>query len=242
MTEEGSNSHKKYKNGRVFIIRPFKLKTNRKNEKIDFDRVDRELITPCIKALGLSGGTTGEFVKQGNIREDMFRELLSADLVIADISIHNANVFYELGIRHALRDQSTVLIKANQHTDPGAFDLSTDRYMSYDLDNPSKSISDLTEVITSTLQSESKDSPVFNLLPGLINMNPDKVIIVPFEFREKVEQNAHDKTALTQIRDETIGTPYETQGLRLIGNAQYKIADHTEAISTWERIRQYKPS
>jgi hypothetical protein len=37
--------------------------------------------------------------------------VLTADLVIADISIHNANVFYELGVRHALRDKKTFLIR-----------------------------------------------------------------------------------------------------------------------------------
>jgi hypothetical protein len=47
----------------------------------------------------VAGGTTAEINRAGNIREDMFRLLVVADLVIADVSIHNANVFYELGIR-----------------------------------------------------------------------------------------------------------------------------------------------
>ncbi len=241
MTEE-EITHKAYTNGRVFIVRPFNIKTNRKDETIDFDKVDNELISPCIEALGLSGGTTGEFVQQGNIREDMFRELLAADLVIADISIHNANVFYELGIRHALRDRCTILIKADQHTDPGIFDLSTDRYMSYDLDNPSNSIDKLTDVVTSTLQSEGKDSPVFKLLPGLTNMDPDKVVIVPLKFREEVDQFTHDKNkdGLTSLRDNlVIGQPWERQGLRMIGNAQYELADFDQAIKTWEAIRNH---
>jgi hypothetical protein len=52
-----------------------------------------------------------------------------ADLVVADISIHNANVFYELGIRHALRDRATVLIRAR--IDEVPFDLKRERYLSY---------------------------------------------------------------------------------------------------------------
>ena len=91
----------------AFIVRPFGIK-----QGIDFDRVDRDLISPALQALGFSGGTTGEFLQQGNIRTDMFEQLLIADLVIADISIHNANAFYELGIRHAFRDQHTFLIKS----------------------------------------------------------------------------------------------------------------------------------
>ena len=86
----------------AFIIRPFGTKNG-----IDFDRVEKELIRPALEKLKLSGGTTGEFIQQGNIRTDMFEQLLIADLVVADISIHNANAFYELGIRHAFRDKRT---------------------------------------------------------------------------------------------------------------------------------------
>jgi len=50
--------------------------------------------------------TTEPFLQAGSIRADMFQQLLVADIVIADISIHNANVFYEmvrLGVREASR-------------------------------------------------------------------------------------------------------------------------------------------
>src|SRR5712691_13459792 len=86
---------------RAFIVRPFGVKSD-----VDFDDVERLLIGPVLDRLGITGRTTGDIVSQGNIREDMFRLLLTADLVIADLSIHNANVFYELGMRHALRDKS----------------------------------------------------------------------------------------------------------------------------------------
>jgi hypothetical protein len=77
----------------------------RHEERDRFLSVERELIQPAIEAVGFSGGTTGEIIKQGNIRTDMFQKLLVADLVIADISIHNANAFYELGARHAFREK-----------------------------------------------------------------------------------------------------------------------------------------
>ena len=53
-----------------------------------------------------------------------------ADVVVADVSIHNANVFYELGIRHAVRNRATVLIRAR--VDEVPFDLRGERYLSYD--------------------------------------------------------------------------------------------------------------
>ncbi len=83
---------------RAFIVRPFGTKGG-----IDFDRVEGELIAPALEGLGITAHTTEEIARAGNIRTDMFERLLLADLVIADISIHNANVYYELGVRHALR-------------------------------------------------------------------------------------------------------------------------------------------
>ena len=77
---------------RAFIVRPFGVKND-----IDFDEVEKVLIDPVLTRLGVTGRTTGEVIGQGNIREDMFQLLLTADLVVADLSIHNANVFYELG-------------------------------------------------------------------------------------------------------------------------------------------------
>ncbi|HEY8206519.1 MAG TPA: hypothetical protein VIG99_03490, partial [Myxococcaceae bacterium] len=75
---------------RAFVVRPFGTK-----EGVDFDRVQAELIDPAIKEIGFTGSTTGEIVSAGSIHEDMFELLLTADLVVADITIHNANVFYE---------------------------------------------------------------------------------------------------------------------------------------------------
>ena len=80
---------------------------------MDFEQVHQDLIGPALEATQLSGSTTGEIVDAGNIREDMFSLILEADLVICDVTIHNANVFYELGIRHALRKRCTILIKGS---------------------------------------------------------------------------------------------------------------------------------
>ncbi len=112
----------------AFIVRPFGVK-----QEVDFDKVDKELIQPALAKVGITGSTTAAIFEQGNIREDMFAQLLLADLVIADISIHNANVFYELGIRHALRDKRTFLIRCAKDEIP--FDLKTDRYLSYPANN-----------------------------------------------------------------------------------------------------------
>src|SRR5215831_4895775 len=115
-----------YANIRAFIVTPFETKKDAKGNEIDFDQVRTTLIEPALKELGIKGGTTGMVIRSGSIHTTMFQQLLTADLVVAEVSIHNANVFYELGIRHALRARHTFLIRCKASKFP--FDLQTDRY------------------------------------------------------------------------------------------------------------------
>jgi len=218
----------------AFIVRPFGTKNG-----IDFDRVEKELIRPALDEVGFSGGTTGEFIEQGNIRTDMFEQLLIADLVIADISIHNANAFYELGIRHAFRDKRTFLIKSEGDEVP--FDLKTDRYMYYDAKNPAASLEKLVRALRKTWDSQKKDSPIFQLLPDLEPADPTKVIVVPLDFSEEVEraESSKNRVHLQLLSAEVDGFAWETMGHRLIGNAQFKLNDWQGAKATWEAVRKY---
>lgn len=225
-----------------FIVTPFGLKNG-----IDFGRVERELIQPALQAVGFTGGTTGEIIKQGNIRTDMFQKLLVADLVIADISIHNANAFYELGSRHAFREKRTVLIRCGRESLPPAakldevpFDLKTDRYFEYDLNNLTGSRAKLIQVLTSTIASEDRDSPIFQLLPKLKEYDPEVFLAVPLDFREAVECAAAAEQAgdLSLFADEAFSFEWGIAGLRLVGNTlfQMKCAELSRVI--WERVRE----
>lgn len=221
----------------AFIVRPFGTK-----EGIDFDRVEAELIRPALESLGISGGTTGEIVAQGNIRTDMFQRLLTADLVVADLSIHNANVFYELGIRHALRDRHTVLIRHRHHAVP--FDLSTDRYMPYDAERPAESVGPLVEALRASMRSIDRDSPVFQLLPDLQPADPEALLVVPPDFREEVEAALRGRRRgdLRRLAAETETLEWRLAGLRLVGLAQVELRDFAAARLTWEAVRDYDPN
>jgi hypothetical protein len=90
----------------------------------------------------------------------MFQMLITYDLVIADISIDNANVFYELGIRHGLRPKGTTLTR---FTTPGKdvpFDLKTDRYIAYDRKDPAAAVALLTQSIKDTVAAIRRMRPL----------------------------------------------------------------------------------
>lgn len=64
---------------RAFVIRPFGKKTDASGTAIDFEQVHEHLIAPALKDAGLGGGTTGEIIDAGNVREDMFSLIIEAD-------------------------------------------------------------------------------------------------------------------------------------------------------------------
>src|SRR6188472_572036 len=151
---------------RAFVIRPFGKKADASGTAIDFEQVHERLIAPALKDAGLGGGTTGEIIDAGNVREDMFSLIIEADLVVCDITVHNANVFYELGVRHALRKRGTVLIKGGPSADTTPFDLLTDRYLAYQWATPGDSKDQLVRMIQATLRGDRiADSPVFGMMP-----------------------------------------------------------------------------
>ena len=233
--------------GRAFVIRPFNIKSNKDGETMNFEVVHNELIVPALDKLGFSGGTTGEFLQQGSIREDMFREIISADLVIADISVHNANAFYELGIRHALRDRYTVMIRADKFNDAHVFDLKPERYLNYSADNPADSVDALVKVIEATMDSEKGDSPVFRLLPGLLPMDPATIVGAPLKFREQVAmvsakatENRAALDEMLQLKGDVYQQYWEREGLREIARAQTSLGDHKNAAITWEQLRRFE--
>jgi hypothetical protein len=53
----------------------------------------------------------------------MYEQLLKADVVVADLSTSNRNAFYELGVRHALRPYTMVVIAEEQMMKAAPFDV-----------------------------------------------------------------------------------------------------------------------
>lgn len=235
----------------VFIVRPFGNRHVLKKDKqtgnsvqvmFDFDKVEKELVAPALKEMKLSGGTTGEIWAPGSIHEDMFSLLLLAEIVIADITIHNANVFYELGIRHSLRDRKTILLKCAGYDDT-PFDITGYKYLAYDIADPAKTLDALVTTLRETIDTNREDSPVFKLLPKLESQDPERFLAIPEDFQEEVkvaiESNKVGKLSL--LATETEGFSWQIPALRLIGEGLYNLKTYDLACIVWENIKSRKP-
>jgi hypothetical protein len=94
---------------KAFVIMPFVEKTSDRPRGF-FAEVLRSLITPAAIEAGFNVETAN---RQGSdvIQSTIVNELLEADLVIADLTDHNPNVLFELGLRMA-QEKPVALIKA----------------------------------------------------------------------------------------------------------------------------------
>jgi hypothetical protein len=158
----------------AFVVMPFGSKPGSDGTIIDFNRVYADYIKLALEAAGLEPFRADQEMRAGDILTDMFQELLVADLVVADLTIDNPNVWYELGVRHALRARGVVLICGGKVTT--AFDIYTDRKLRYGLKDgvPDPATLDddtrsLTKMVKETMESwhGRKVSPVYGLIPTL---------------------------------------------------------------------------
>lgn len=164
----------------AFVVMPFGKKKGADGQPYDFNEIYRLLIKPALIEAGFDPFRADEETASGDILTDMFQELLLADLVISDLSIDNANAFYELGIRHALRKRGTVHIQAGRAYMP--FDIFNVRTLQYHITpegvpDPAFIRADITAISRLVKDTWASDrdaihSPIYNLLSGL--KEPDR--------------------------------------------------------------------
>ncbi|MES2924476.1 MAG: TRAFs-binding domain-containing protein [Verrucomicrobiota bacterium] len=94
-----------------FVVMGFGKKTDFETGRtLDLDKSYRNVIKPGVIASGLQCVRADEIVHSGLIDTPMYDQLFNADVVVADLSTSNKNAFYELGVRHALRPETTIVI------------------------------------------------------------------------------------------------------------------------------------
>lgn len=154
-----------------FVIMPFGEKDDQ-GQKIDFDAVYDAVIKPAVEALNenrirIKCVRCDEIERAGFIHERMIQHIVDADVAVVDITTQNPNVFYELGVRHALHDRVTVLLRREGTKNP--FNIGGMNTIEYDLDpeKVERARKTITSFMRNGLLSSSGDSLVYTVVPGL---------------------------------------------------------------------------
>ncbi len=173
---------------RCFVVMGFGVKTDyTTGRKLDLNKSYQYLIKPVLKERGWICVRADEIPNSGSIDLQMYLELLQADVVIADLSTLNANAIYELGIRHALRPFTTIIIAEDKLVYP--FDLGHIAITKYthlgdsiDYGEAERFHGVLNTLLDAAIDQKPppKDSPVYtfisDLVPPSIQDNIDQMI------------------------------------------------------------------
>jgi hypothetical protein len=187
-----------------FVLMPFGKKPDGAGRTVDFDRVYRELMGPAIEQADLEPLRADEEMTGGIIHKPMFERLILCEYAVADLTTANANVFYELGLRHAVRKWSTVLTFAAGGTQL-PFDVAPLRALPYALTpEGAPAGADAARAALATRLREARkasaDSPVFQLVEGF----PDIQRLKTDVFRDRVRYSQQTKQRLAAARAEGI--------------------------------------
>jgi len=176
--------------------------------------VDGQQVFRCVRA---------DFVtKTGSITRDLLGRLYRSDAVVADLTDLNPNVFYELGVRHALR-AGTILIALKGTRPP--FDVGDLRVIPYEdrVGGEKEAIPQIQDMLRSLLADERpQDSPVLHAIPELAQLGAVKEhearIAALLRERDllKAQLEVSEKTSLTnQAAIEGMREAVEQLGKRL---------------------------
>lgn len=183
-----------------FVLMPFGQKPDATGRKIDFDAVYAQIIAPAVRDAGLEPLRADEERGGGIIHKPMFERLVLCDYAVADLTTANANVFYELGVRHAVKRRSTVLV-FHQGGGMLPFDVGLLRALPYAIDgagqpsNPAQDRAALAQRLVAAREPDT-DSPLYALLDGYPDIAHSKTDV----FRARVDYAEHLKRQLAGIR------------------------------------------
>ena len=216
---------------RCFVVMGFGIKTDyATGRKLDLNKSYRLLIKPVVEEKGLTCIRADEIRHSGSIDLPMYRELLKADVVIADLSTANVNAFYELGIRHALRPRTTIVISEDKLSYP--FDLNHIKITSYthlgegiEYEEVERFRKVLSETLQAVLDKEDPDSPVYTYLdqlrPPTLEEQIEKVVKDEISKDDKTEPGSRDPKRKPKLSENKTLAVLIEQGEEAINNKEF---------------------
>jgi hypothetical protein len=232
-----------------FVLMPFGTKTDAGIGAVDFDAVYDRLIKPAIIGAGMEPLRADADPVCGIIHLPMIERLMLCDYAVADLTTANANVYYELGIRHALRPASTVLLFAKGSA--LRFDVAPLRALPYHLSlgkpTPAKLAGDqaaLTERLKAC-RDPRPDSPVYQLIRDL--PPPDITRLKTDTFRERSDYHNRKKEDLASARHSGTATAVQAveAGLGSLADVETGVLIDLflsyRAVSAWQAMVDLVP-
>lgn len=179
---------------KCFVIMPFS-ETTKEHDEAYWNNFFEKFIKPALAAYSYE--VEKSVAAPNNITKQIVRELAMADLVLAVLTDGKPNVFYELGVRHSLR-QGTIMILEEEKQRP--FDISNYGIISYSDTKPDKFKKDLEHYIQ-IAERMSEDSPVADFLNQKITVSVNLAIGKLRQCSEVLKQSKTFDAGVTTIKE-----------------------------------------
>ncbi|MGE5342300.1 MAG: hypothetical protein ACM3SY_12560 [Candidatus Omnitrophota bacterium] len=192
---------------KCFVIMPFGDPEKEQERARQLDFIFSGVIKPCVESIEIPGREDEKIfchradksARPDEIITHIVENLVLSDIVIADLSGRNPNVFYELGVRHAVNN-NTILIADNLDDVP--FDLRGLRTITYKWDPEKIAVLQqlLKEAILEILNEPDKiDNPIRRYL---YNREVDKLIKQPLPGYEVIKNILTEMSSLKKAFNE----------------------------------------
>ena len=123
------------------------------------DQILKHIITNSVEQLGYTIIRADKIAEPGIITTQIIEHIVDAELVIADLTDKNPNVFYELAIRHATRKPLVQMIKKGEII---PFDVAATRIIQFDLQSLDSVASAKEEIISQVKSLEAGKNEINN--------------------------------------------------------------------------------
>ena len=235
-----------------FMVMPFgKKKTDapvgQGLAEIDFDALWDRALKPAIEKLGYDAVRADQEVGSLIINE-MLERLYFSDLVLADMTIPNGNVYYEVGVRHACRDVGCVLLAADWSRQ--LFDVAQMRTVRYPLaampidDAAAVQIKDA--LVTGIQPMADGLSPIYTVLPGFPTaVDPQRATVMRKQLEALTAFQARVSAVRTAPSDQQLALAMqvlnESSGAPLPPLAAHSLLKLFEHLGAWQQIVDLVP-
>lgn len=200
------------KEATCFVIMP--ISDPPEYEEGHFKCVYEDIIKKAVEDAGYTPKRADDDLSSKMIHVDIIRNIIEAPMAICDLSNHNPNVLFELGIRQAF-DLPVVLIQ--EYGTPRIFDIATINTIDYRKDLYYREVLEDRERIRSAILETAQDKRGINSIIKLININNaqmNKLISttesnIDVMFYSIMKDVSEIKTQLTDLKKESKDKNYE---------------------------------
>ncbi|MBD1582876.1 tetratricopeptide repeat-containing protein [Pseudoalteromonas sp. S16_S37] len=212
-----------------FVIMGFGKKSDPESKiTYDLDKTYKNIIRPAVIEAGYECVRADEILDSGLIDKSMYALLMQADLVIADITTYNPNAIYELGIRHGVRPQSTIILKEKNGKIPFDLDHNTMcmyTHMGEDIgyEEVIRCKNYLISLIENISKQQQVDSPLYQFIN---NINPP--VLPQEEYISLIDDLAEKENLIFAVVEKA--------------KAKMSEGDFESAAKYWDKAHQNAPN